>query len=43
MVETDEELAELLLAISIISKRLARKITANKEKKDEKQRISSNI
>lgn len=38
-IELDEEMAEVLIAISVISKRLAKKITANlmtKETNDEK-------
>ena len=35
--ELDEELAEVLIAISVISKRLARKITANHMSKEEKE------
>lgn len=38
-IELDEEMAEVLIAISVISKRLTRKITANlmtKETNDEK-------
>lgn len=35
--ELDEELAEVLIAISVISKRLAKKITANHMSKEEKE------
>ena len=35
--ELDEELAEVLIAISVISKRLAKKLTANNMTKEAKE------